>query len=73
MEPLLTQSAKPRKYTLREVVNTLRYQERTGCVWAYLPNDLLPEHVVYYYFEKWTVDGTWERLNDRLREATRKA
>jgi transposase len=26
-----------------EVVNTLRYQNRTGCQWALLPHDLLPQ------------------------------
>ncbi|MES2642047.1 MAG: IS5 family transposase [Myxococcota bacterium] len=73
LRPLLAPHAKPQKYDLREIVNTLRYQERTGCAWAYLPNDLVPEHVVYYYFEKWTAEGTWVELNDRLREAVRKA
>jgi len=73
LRPLLTPHAKPQKYELREIVNTLRYQERTGCAWAYLPNDLVPEHVVYYYFEKWKSEGTWVELNDRLREAVRTA
>ena len=27
---------------LREVVNAILYQNRTGCQWAYLPHDLLP-------------------------------
>jgi transposase len=73
LKPLLAPHAKPQKYDLREIVNTLRYQERTGCAWAYLPNDLVPEHVVYYYFEKWTAEGTWIELNNRLREAVRLA
>jgi putative transposase len=71
--PLLAPHAKPQKYDLREIVNTLRYQERTGCAWAYLPNDLVPEHIVYYYFEKWKAEGTWIELNDRLREEVRRA
>ena len=28
---------------LREVVNTLRYLNRTGCQWAFLPHDLVPK------------------------------
>ena len=31
-----------RTVDLREVVNTLRYQNRTGCQWGLLPHDLLP-------------------------------
>jgi putative transposase len=32
---------RPREVDLREVVNTLMYQARTGCQWDYLPHDLL--------------------------------
>src|SRR5207237_8503122 len=42
---------------LREVVNTLRYQNRTGCQWALLPHDLLPKSTVYDYFTKWRDHG----------------
>lgn len=46
MRALLAPHAKPQKYELREIVNTLRYRERTGCAWACLPNDLVREHAV---------------------------
>ena len=38
---------------LRDVVNSLMYQNRTGCQWAFLPHDLLPKSTVYDYFTKW--------------------
>ena len=66
LEVLLAPHAAPKKYTLRDVVDTLRYQERTGCAWDYLPHDLVPEGVAWYYFEKWKETGVWQNVHDRL-------
>ncbi len=30
------------RYDLREIVNAILYQARTGCQWRYLPHDLPP-------------------------------
>ena len=75
IEPLLPPSkpgGRPREVDLREVVNTLSYQARTGCQWDYLPNDLSPKGTAYYYFQAWQKDGTWQKLLDALRSAVRK-
>jgi putative transposase len=48
---------------LHEILNTIFYRERTGCAWDMLPHDLPPAKTVYDYFNKWSTDGTWERLN----------
>lgn len=58
---------RPRVVDLREVVNTLMYQARTGCQWDYLPHDLLPKSTVWDYFVAWQKDGTWQKLVDTLR------
>jgi len=58
---------------LREVINTLLYQNRTGCQWAFLPHDLLAKSTVYDYFAQWRDDGTWQTLLDALRRAVREA
>jgi putative transposase len=60
-----------RQVDLREVVNTLRYQNRTGCQWALLPHDLLPKSTVYDYFTKWRDHGVWQQLTQDLREEVR--
>jgi len=36
-----------------------------------LPRDLPPWKTVYHYFRLWRMNGTWERLNKRLREKVR--
>jgi putative transposase len=56
---------------LREVLNTLLYQNRTGCQWAFLPHDLLPKSTVYDYFAKWRDSGLFQRIVDVLRPAIR--
>ena len=64
---------RPRQHDLREVVNSLLYQARTGCQWRLVPHDFPPWSVVRYYFDQWTHDGTLERLHTLLREKLRVA
>ncbi len=60
-----------RTVDLREVVNTLRYHNRTGCQWALLPHDLLPKSTVYDYFAKWRDHGLFQQITDVLRAQVR--
>ncbi|MFY1633602.1 IS5 family transposase [Solwaraspora sp. WMMB335] len=55
------------RYELREIVNAIFYQNRTGCQWAYLPHDLPPKSATYYYFARWRDDGTDQVVHDLLR------
>jgi putative transposase len=74
IEPLLPKAkpgGRPREVDLREVVNALFYQARTGCQWDFLPHDLPPKGTVYDYFARWHDDGTWPRLVDALRGQVR--
>jgi transposase len=54
-------------YDLREIVNAILYQSRTGCQWRYLPHDFPKYQAVYYYFAKWRDDGTDQVIHDLLR------
>ena len=61
IQPLLPPAkpgGRPRIVDLREVVNTLFYQARTGCQWDYLPHDLVPKGTAWDYFTGWHQDGT---------------
>jgi putative transposase len=62
---------RPREVSLREVVNTILYLNRTGCQWDMLPHDLLPKSTVYDYFAQWKYDGTWNHLTSALRTRLR--
>jgi putative transposase len=70
--PAAKSGGRPRQVDLREVVNTLMYQARTGCQWDYLPHDLVAKSTVWDYFVAWQKDGTWQKVVDRLREQVRK-
>src|SRR3712207_2554216 len=39
--------------------------------WRLLPRDFPPWESVYFWFRRWRIDGTWERLNAALRERVR--
>ncbi len=62
----------PRTVQTRAVVDALRYRLRTGCQWRQMPADFPNWSTVYYYFKKWSADGTYERINTALREQVRK-
>src|SRR5262245_16873566 len=75
LKPLIPEAkpgGRPREVDMREVVNTLLYQDRTGCQWDMLPHDLLPKSTVYDYFARFRDDGTWQRIVDALRRAVRR-
>lgn len=55
------------KYAMREVVNAILYQNRTGCQWEFLPHDMPPPGAVKYYFYLWRDEGTDQDVHDLLR------
>ena len=61
----------PRRVDMRAVLDTLLYQNRTGCQWEMLPHDLLPKSTVYDYFAQWRDDGTWAKILSQLRTRVR--
>ena len=76
LEPLIPPAkpgGRPRRVSMREVLNALFYQNRAGCQWDMLPHDLPPKSTVYDYFLAWRDDGTWQRLVDALRTQVRLA
>ncbi|MGW3851594.1 IS5 family transposase, partial [Streptomyces fagopyri] len=57
----------PGSCDLREVVNAIFYQNRTGCQWRYLPHDFPAWSAVFYYFGLWREDGLDQRIQELLR------
>src|SRR5260370_10728680 len=60
-----------RTVIMREVVNGLMYILSTGCQWRAIPKDLPPKSSVHDYFDRWTYDGTLERIHRALYEQCR--
>ena len=63
----------PRKVPWREVLNGIFYITKNGCTWRNLPHDLPKWKTVYHYFRQFRIDGLWESLNQKIREAVRLA
>jgi len=62
---------RPRSADMREIVNTILYQCRSGCQWDMLPHDLPAKSTVYEYFARWRDDGTLRNINDVIVGAIR--
>ena len=62
---------RPRTHDLREILNAIFYLLKSGCQWRLLPHDFPRWPTVYWYFRKWRIDGTWERINRAIRERLR--
>jgi putative transposase len=74
LEPMLPPAVpggRPRTHSSRDVMDALRYVLRGGIAWRALPHEYPPWQTVYHYFRMWRRDGTWERLNDELRDLVR--
>jgi putative transposase len=75
IEPLVPVSSlgRPRDVEIREVLNAIFYQARSGCQWDMLPHDFPPKSTVFDDFKRWRDDGTWQVILDALRRKVRAA
>lgn len=76
VRPLLPKAkpgGRPRSVDLREVLDGVLYVVRGGVPWRMLPNDLPPWGTVHYYYRRWRLDGTWDRVVEVLRTRLRHA
>ena len=71
--PAAKLGGRKRSTDMREVVNAIFYVLKTGSQWDMLPHDFPPKGTVFDYFNQWSKDGTWERMNAKLRVRVRLA
>src|SRR5215211_4802579 len=69
--PAANKRGRPRIHSPREILDAVFYVLRSGCPWRLLPREFPPWEIVYSWFSKWSMDGTFERLNASLRELLR--
>jgi putative transposase len=62
---------RPWRWPLRTILDGVFYVIRTGAQWRQLPHEYPPWPTVHWWFRRWRLDGTWERLNAALRERLR--
>lgn len=73
MLPYPKRRGRPRTVDPREVIKGMLYLNRTGCQWRMLPREFGPWPTVHDYDRRFRLDGTWQKIHDRLREQVRSA
>ena len=74
LEPLIPPEkpgGRPRTTNMREVINAIWYELRTGCQWRQLPHEFPPWSTIWRYFRIWRQTGMWEQMHTTLRERLR--
>ena len=69
IEKILNSQKRKRKHSLRDIFNAILYLLKTGCQWRMLPLEY-PQWE--YYYSRWKEDGTFEEINEILRNMLRK-
>ncbi|SFF01768.1 IS5 family transposase [Spirosoma endophyticum] len=61
-----------RQYDLRQIVNAILWLLRSGTQWRNMTGPWPHWQAVYYYFDQWKSDGTFERINLALNKMDRR-
>ena len=72
--PLLPQTSsigRPRKWSLRVILDGIFYVLRGGIAWRATPHDLPPGQTIYHDHRLWRIHGVWQVLHTALRELVR--
>jgi putative transposase len=64
-------TGRPRKWTMREIMNGIFYVLRAGCPWRLAPSDLPPWETLYRWFARLRDTGRFEAINHVLVMADR--
>jgi putative transposase len=64
---------RPREVEMRDILDAIFYQARSGGQWDMLPYDLPARSTVNDFFRQWRDDGTWQETLDALRQMVRVA
>jgi putative transposase len=73
IEPLVSYSGpcRPRKHSMRVMLNAIFYLEKTGCQWRMLPVHFPPWKNVYELYYRWRLSGKWDQIHNTLRSQVR--
>jgi putative transposase len=61
-----------RRHAMRQIINAILYQNKTGCQWRLLPKDFPPWFTVYNHFWRMRERGVWKKITLDLNEKRRK-
>ena len=64
--PPAKHGGRKREVDERQIVNGIMYVLSTGCPWRYVPKDLPPKSTLHGYLDRWSYDGTLEKIHHEL-------
>ena len=67
--PSARRGGRPRRQDMREVINGIMYVLRTGCAWRHMPHDLPNPKTCWFYFNRFSSDGTWRDIAEDIANA----
>ena len=62
---------KPLTWSYRELIDGMLYRLKNGCNWEDLPKDLPPYSTVFWHYNQWRKEGSFEKLMTVLHEQVR--
>lgn len=65
--PPAKKGGRERKHPERELINAMLYLLKSGCSWRMLPHDFPPPKTVFHYFNLWSKQKIFEKINSKLR------
>lgn len=71
LQPLLPATGKlgrPRVWTLRQLIDGIRWRTRTGAPWRDVPERYGSWQSIYGLFRRWQRDGTWAHVWSQLQQ-----
>jgi transposase len=64
--PARSRLGRPRRWTLRQLINGIRFRTRTGCPWRDVPERYGSWQCVYGLFRAWQLAGRWAAIETAL-------
>jgi len=74
IKPVFTRATKGQhfcKHEKRDLINAVRYINKTGCQWEMLPKEYPPYKTVSSFYNRARDAGLWDEMNDLLVKLTR--
>ena len=68
--PVGRKAGRPRRWTLRQLIDGIRFRTRTGCPWRDVPERYGTWQSVYGLFRAWQLAGTWAAILTDLQALT---
>lgn len=66
-----SKAGRPKEWFVSSIINAIMYVVRSGCQWRMLPVSFPPWQTVYYHYNKWCKNHTWQKINDALTKKDR--